>query len=83
MTDAFHGSSESDEIEGERPMRNHYESSEVLKLGKAHDKVLDQKFVGSLDNFGVPNYENVPTLDEFDERWKYVERIRNAPAPVF
>jgi hypothetical protein len=48
-------------------MRNDYEPSEAIEVGKAQEQILSQKFVGDMDNFGVPNYEAAPTLDDFDE----------------
>ena len=50
-------------------MRNQYEASEVIELGKAHEAILSQKEPDTIpiDNFGVPNYSVADTLDDFDE----------------
>ena len=50
-------------------MRNHYEASEVIELGKAHEAILAQKEPepATIDNFGVENYSFAETLDDFDE----------------
>lgn len=50
-------------------MRNHYEASEVMELGKAQDVILSQKEADltPMDNFGVENYSFAETFDDFDE----------------
>ena len=50
-------------------MRNHYEASDVVELGKAQDTILRQKepdFI-PVDNFGVENYSIEEDWDDFDE----------------
>jgi hypothetical protein len=50
-------------------MRNNYEASEVIELGKAHEAILSQKEPDNtpIDNFGVLNYSVAETFDDFDE----------------
>lgn len=57
------------ELKGRTTMRNQYEASEVIELGKAQDAILSQKEpdLTPIDNFGVENYSIADTLDDFDE----------------
>ena len=50
-------------------MRNHYEASEVMELGKAQDAILSQKVpdLTPVDNFGLENYSMAEVFDDFDE----------------
>lgn len=50
-------------------MRNHYEASEVMELGKAQDVILSQKEpdLTPMDNFGLENYSFAEIFDDFDE----------------
>lgn len=50
-------------------MKNNYEASEVMEIGKAQDAILSQKEPDftPIDNFGVENYSIAETLDDFDE----------------
>ena len=50
-------------------MRNHYEASEVIEVGKANEAILAQKVPDStpIDNFSVENYSIADTFDDYDE----------------